>query len=313
LQQVGGASDIEQRVPQALPLDPNATLHSTLATPPPEEPGRPRLGNTALPRRRASARQASLGRKMGLTLFMGLSGALAFSLLTDGGKETRAVSSLLPNMDEVFSWTGLRIEQVALTGQRFTSDSDVFGALDIPGAGSLLAFDAAEARQRIEQLPWVKSATISRIYPASLEVRITERRPAAVWASDGRDYLVDASGRVLSALKAGTNVRLPRLSGAGAPEQAQALLEVIVRFPRIAERFQMAERVGGRRWTLHLKDGVIVHLGADREAVAFAALSSPEELGKFLSSRNVIVDLRVAGRIAVRPALQGVPQVPTQS
>ena len=144
-------------------------------------------------------------------------------------------------------------------------------------------------------------------------MRITERRPAAVWASDGRDYLVDASGRVLSALKAGTNVRLPRLSGAGAPEQAQALLEVIVRFPRIAERFQMAERVGGRRWTLHLKDGVIVHLGADREAVAFAALSSPEELGKFLSSRNVIVDLRVAGRIAVRPAPQSAPQVPTQS
>lgn len=312
MQQVGGASDIEQRVPQAQPLDPNATLHSALSTPPPAEPKHPLLSKTLLPRRRA-ARHTSLGRKLGLTLFMGLSGALAFSLLTDGGKETRAVSSLLPDMDQMFYWTGLRIEQVALSGQRFTSDSDVFGAIDIPSTGSLLTFDASKARQRIEELPWVRSAAISRIYPASLEVRITERRPAAVWFDDGRDYLVDASGRVLSALKAGTNVRLPRLSGAGAPEQAQALLELIVRFPRIAERFQMAERVGGRRWTLHLKDGVIVHLGADREAVALAALSSPDELGKFLSARNVIVDLRVAGRIAVRPAPPSASQVPTQS
>ncbi|HWK37632.1 MAG TPA: cell division protein FtsQ/DivIB, partial [Hyphomicrobium sp.] len=64
----------------------------------------------------------------------------------------------------------------------------------------------------------------------------------------------------------------------------------------------MAERVGGRRWTLHLKNGLTVHLGADREAVAFAALSSPDELGKLLDAHNVVVDLRARGRIAVRPA-----------
>jgi cell division protein FtsQ len=310
LQQVGGASDTAQRVPQALPLehalplDPNATLHSALKNPPLEDTQRPPLSKTMLPRRRALARHTSVGRKLGLTLFMGLSGALFFSLLTNGGKDTRVVSSLLPALDEVAYWTGLRIEQVALSGQRFTTDSDVFGAIDLPNAGSLLTFNAAEARERIEKLPWVKTVAISRIYPASLEVRITERRPSAIWANDGRDYLVDSSGRVLSALKAGTKVRLPRLRGAGAPEQAQALLEMIVRFPRVAERFEMAERVGDRRWTLHLKDGVVVHLGADREAVALAALSSPDELGKFLTARNVIIDLRVDGRIAVRPATQ---------
>lgn len=310
MQQVGGASDIGQRVPQARPLDPNATLHSALSTPPPEEPTRPHLSRTLLPRRGRSARHASLGRKLGLTLFMGLSGALAFSLLTNGGKETRAVATLLPALDEVFYWTGLRIEQVALSGQRFTTDSDVFGAVDLPNSGSLVTFDATAARERIEKLPWVKSASISRIYPASLDVRIVERRPSAMWLNGGREHLVDGSGRVLSTLKPGAKVRLPRLSGAGAPEQADSLLELIVRFPKIAERFEMAERVGRRRWTLHLKDGVVVHLGADREAVALAALSSPGELGNYLTARNIIVDLRVAGRIAVRPAP---PQAPNQS
>jgi cell division protein FtsQ len=266
-----------------------------------------------LPRRRHSERHASIGRKLGLTLFMGLSGALAFSLLTDGGKHTRTVATLLPDMGEILYWTGLRIEQVGLTGQRFTADSDVFGALDLPNAGSLATFDATAARARIEDLPWVQTASISRIYPGSLDVRITERRPMAVWANDGRDYLVDSSGRVLSALKAGTNVRLPRLAGAGAPEQAQALLELIVRYPRIAERFEMAERVGGRRWTLHLKDAVVLQLGADREAAALSALSAPDDLGKFLTARNVVIDLRVAGKVILRAAPQGVAQAQTQS
>lgn len=313
MQQVGGTIEIGQRVPPASSLDPNATLHSAIANPPAADPLPAAPPASLMSRRSPATRFVSLGRKLGLTVFMGLSGALAFSLLTDGGRQTRAVTTLLPDMDEVFSWTGLRIEQVALKGQRFTSDSDVFSAIDLPHAGALATFDAAAAQSRIEQLPWVETASISRIYPGALEVRITERRPAAVWLDDGREYLVDGSGRVLSALKAGTRVRLPRFSGAGAPQQAHALLELIVRFPRIAERFEIAERVGGRRWTLHLKDGVVVHLGADREAVALAALSAPDELGKLLTGRNMIIDLRVAGRITVRPAPQGAPQVSTQS
>ena len=242
---------------------------------------------------------------------MGLSGALVFSILTDGGKQTRAVVTFLPETDEILYWTGLRIEQVALSGQRFTPDADVFDAIDLPNSGSLVTFNAAQARERIEKLPWVSTATISRIFPGSLDVRITERQPAALWLNDNREYLVDDSGRVLSALKKGTNIRLPRLSGEGAPEQAQSLLELIVRFPRISERFEMAERVGGRRWTLHLKDRVVVHLGADREAVAFAALSSPDELGKLLDTHDIIIDLRARGRVTVRVAPQSVPATAT--
>jgi cell division protein FtsQ len=309
LQQVGGASEIPQRVPQALSLDPDAT-----ALPPPPPPAdQASRSNAFFPRRRPVSRQATLGRKLALTLFMALSGALVFSILTDGGKQTRAVATFLPATDELLYWMGLRVEQVALSGQRFTADADVFDAMDLLNTGSLVTFDAAGARERIEKLPWVSTAAISRIFPGSLDVRIIERQPSALWINEGREYLVDGSGRVLSALKKGTKVRLPRFSGAGAPEQAQVLLDLIVRFPRIAERFELAERVGERRWTLHLKGGVLVHLGADREAVAFAALSSPAELGKLVETPNAIIDLRTRGRVTVRVAPPSAPNNATQS
>jgi cell division protein FtsQ len=309
LQQVGGASEIPQRVPQALSLDPDAT-----ALPPPPPPAdQASRSNEFFPRRRPVSRQATLGRKLALTLFMALSGALVFSILTDGGKQTRAVATFLPSTDELLYWMGLRVEQVALSGQRFTADADVFDAMDLLNTGSLVTFDAAGARERIEKLPWVSTAAISRIFPGSLDVRITERQPSALWINEGREYLVDGSGRVLFALKKGTKVRLPRFSGAGAPEQAQVLLDLIVRFPRIAERFELAERVGERRWTLHLKGGVLVHLGADREAVAFAALSSPAELGKLVETPNAIIDLRTRGRVTVRVAPSSAPNNATQS
>ena len=181
---------------------------------------------------------------------------------------------------------GLRVEQVALSGQRFTADADVFDAIDLANTGSLVTFDAAGARERIEKLPWVSTAAISRIFPGSLDVRITERQPSALWINEGREYLVDASGRVLSALKKGTSVRLPRFSGAARPGAGAGRCSISRALPARCRALELAERVGERRWTLHLKGGVMVHLGADREAVAFAALSSPAELGKLLDAQR---------------------------
>ena len=250
-------------------------------------------------------RRRAYGRKLGFAMFAALSGALAFSILTDAGRDTRAAMSLLPDPDKVLFWTGLRVDQVEVSGQRFTPDSDIFDALDLPNARSLLGFQSNAARERIEALPWIETASITREIPGSLEVRVTERRPTALWMHEGREILIDVSGRELSALKAGTQVKLPRFRGEGAPQHAQALLELLARYPRIAERFELGERVGDRRWRLHFKNGVKVELGADREAIAFSALSSSADLGKVLDGRDLIIDLRTRGLISVRPAAPG--------
>jgi cell division protein FtsQ len=249
---------------------------------------------------RQKPRPRSYGRKLGLALFATLSGALAFSLLTHGGRETRSIASLLHDAEQALAWAGLGVDQVALSGQRFTSDADIFDAVDLRNARSLLTFDGTAARARIEELPWIETASINRVFPGSLDVRVTERRPLALWVRGERQFLIDDTGRVLSGVKPGAQVGLPRVAGEGAAEQARALLELIMRYPTIWERLEIAERVGGRRWTLHLRDGLTIHLGADREAVALAALTSPDSLGPLISGHDLIIDLRTRGRITVR-------------
>jgi cell division protein FtsQ len=298
LQQVGGGAGFSLAVQVAPALDP-ATILPPTATP--SGPVAPSA------KRGPRARQRAYGRKLGLALFTTLSGALAFSILSDGGHRTRRTAPLLPAADQVLSWTGLRIDQVAVSGQRLTSDTDIFDAIDMPSARSLLTFDSTGARERIERLPWIATASVNRVFPGTLDIRVTEREPAALWQRGGHEYLIDATGRVLSAVRPGMQLSLPRVAGEGAATHAQALLDLVVRYPRIKERFKVAERVGERRWTLRLKDGVTVHLGADREAAAFAALSSDDDLGRLLSGRDLTIDLRTRGRITVRPDPQPGP------
>ncbi len=246
-------------------------------------------------------RLPSFGRKLGFLIFAGLSGAFAFAVLADGGHQVRPTSPMLPEADRVLYWTGLRIDQVAVNGHRFTSDGDIFDALDLENERSLLGLDSVAARRRIERLPWIATASITRIFPGSLEVRVTERKPAALWRRGEREYLIDGTGRVLSAVQPGSHNDLPRVAGEGAAQEASTLLGLVARYPEIAERFIMAERVGGRRWTMRLRGGVTVQLAADREAIAFEALSSDKDLASLLSGRGLIVDLRSRGRVTVRP------------
>jgi cell division protein FtsQ len=240
----------------------------------------------------------TLVRRFGLAALLG---ALCFGIVTGGGRQVRATAAMLPQLDNVLAAAGLAITQVELTGHRFTPDGDIFDALDLGHVNSMLSLDGDEACRRIERLPWIKTAAITRVYPNKLAVTVTERKAAAVWRRGPTTYLLDATGRVLSAVRDEPK-DLPRFSGEGAATEASALLGLLSRYPAFAERMDVAERVGERRWTLHLKDGIALHLPAGGEAAALAELSDNTAFRKVLRGHDIIVDLRTPGRATVRSA-----------
>src|SRR5690606_12828642 len=76
---------------------------------------------------------------------------------------------------------GFAVDQVRVSGNRETSEIDILDRLDFNGWTSLIGFDAASARERISALPWVNVASVRKVYPAELEVRIEEKQPFAIW------------------------------------------------------------------------------------------------------------------------------------
>jgi cell division protein FtsQ len=235
-------------------------------------------------------------------LIAACAGMLVYGAMTDGGRATRTADRLIPTMGEILVFAGFGIDQVAVSGQRFTSEADIFDALDLANVRSFADLDSAAARKRIERLAWVATAELTRVYPGGLNVRVTERKPFAVWRRAERSYLIDATGRVLSAVSATTALELPRFSGEGAAEEAAALMTALNRVPDVARHLVEAERVAERRWTIRLKDGVTVHLPADREVAALEDLLTQADLSRLVSGANRIVDLRASSRVTVRPA-----------
>jgi len=206
--------------------------------------------------------------------------------------------------------TGFGVTQVALTGQRYTSDTDIFNALGLDRVRSMLDFDSRGARERIERLAWIAKAEIMRVHPNRLSVTVTERTPYVVWRNGGETLLADATGRVLGRASPDAYPHLPRIEGDGAAELAATLFATIARRAEVAQRLVSAERVGRRRWTLALNNGVILHLPADREAAALAQVATVPELSRALTEGGQVIDLRIPGRATLRARDTGVAGKP---
>jgi cell division protein FtsQ len=230
--------------------------------------------------------------------------AVAAVIADNSGVTHRMSNAIRPMLDRAARLAGFGIDTVVLTGHRLTADSDIYDALDLTNATSLVSLDTESVRRRLERLPWVASAEITRVFPDRLDVRITERNAFAVWKRGDQEFLIDPSGRVLSPVAAGASYDLPRFAGEGAASEAFALRRLLARYPELQRRVELAERIEGRRWSLQLRTGITVQLPADGESTALDAMATDGALARLTAAGNRIIDLRTPGRIAVRQAIE---------
>jgi cell division protein FtsQ len=194
---------------------------------------------------------------------------------------------------------GLKPARIELRGNRHTSHSDVLAALALHEIPSQLSFDVESAARRIEALPWVATAKVSRLLPDAVAVEITERRPSILWRAPDRDVLLDIDGRELARVPRGSDTGLPVVIGEGAGPAAPALLALLGSHPEIERRLVASERIEDRRWRLHLAAGTRLELPAGAMAAALAWLDAQAATG-ILDRGLEVVDLRVADQLVVR-------------
>ena len=204
--------------------------------------------------------------------------------------------------EQLLSAAGFGIDEVTVSGHRFTADSDIFDALDLPNVRTMVALDSARVQVRLERLPWVATAALRRNYPGRIDVAIIERLPFAIWLNGETATLIDKSGRELSAIRASDWPALPRIAGTGAPEAATALFDVLSSVPELRPSLLVATRVTQRRWRLELNNGVRLELPPEGEATALAELLHDARSRQLLETANTTLDLRSRTRIAVSPA-----------
>ncbi len=210
-------------------------------------------------------------------------------------------------VDQLRRWTGVRPEQ------------------------NLLALDLARVKRDLELVPAIQSASVERILPHTLRIRIIEReplaqvnvpRPRAGGGLDWTTYQLDAEGCVMLPIDAHqravpsspTTDQLPLISGINSRElragrrleapQVLAALELIVTF----EHSSMAGLVDLKRIDVSSPEVLVVSTGQGSE-VTFGLTDLEQQLrrwrevfdaGQKISKAIASLDLAVTNNIPAR-------------
>jgi cell division protein FtsQ len=225
-------------------------------------------------------------------------------------------------------WLGLHssivaVHDVTVEGATRTGSGAVRKAAPVHDGDALLFVDTGAVARRVEALPWVAEAKVSRRLPNELHIAVVERTPAA-WAiqpapagspagTPAHVAMLDASGRVLS-LQALPFPGFPEIRGLarvpaiGSTAVPAAAVRVVAALPAALRSQTQALVVHGDTGTLLLQpvDGRPpaageVRLGTleDGASKGAAALAVLQRLG---TSRVAYVDVAVPSAPATGPA-----------
>lgn len=203
--------------------------------------------------------------------------------------------------------SGLAVRDVLVIGRVHTPKAAVMEALAVERGGPILDFDPKDARERLTALPWIDDASVERILPDTIVVRLMEREPIALWQHKQTYQLVDASGRVMAIKDPSAFATLPLVVGEGAPSETSDLLAILTAEPELFAMVSAAVRVSDRRWNVHLSNGADVLLPESDPAEAWRRLATYQRTYGILTEGLRTVDLRFADRVIVRPAAPASP------
>ncbi len=203
---------------------------------------------------------------------------------------------------------GFAADDIRITGLVHQEPETLLSAIGVTPGGSLVGFDAARARALLENLDWVASARVMRKYPNRLDIIVSERRPFAIWQRDGAHYVIDQTGTAMSTLDPKRLSSLLLVTGEGAHRAAADLVNELEAVPQVRAHVAAAARVGQRRWTLYMDNGVTVALPETDSAKALAMLAELDRSQGLLSRGIKSLDLRFAGRLVVELAQPVAPE-----
>lgn len=205
---------------------------------------------------------------------------------------------------------GFRVRAVEVEGRDRASAQAILAAIGVVRGTPILAIDPAAAKARLEQVPWVKTASIYRRLPDTLFIALTEQEPLAFWQRGAALTLIDRDGKPIGERNLGTFARLPVLVGDDVPTNAAAVVELLDTEPQLAQQVAAAVRIGGRRWNIEFKNGVAVALPEENAVAAWHRLAAIEKDHRVLERRVLLVDLRLPDRVYLRlpPELMPKPQ-----
>lgn len=198
----------------------------------------------------------------------------------------------------------LDVDHVAVAGAAHSGDAQVRARAAIASGRAMTSVDLDAAATRVEALPWVGTAQVTRRWPGTVRVSVTERTPVGVAGRGAGAVVVDRDGRILGAATA-ADAELPLVGpdpvagpGGWIPEHRRPVAALLADLPSSIRPSVAEATIDDRGLVVILDTGIRVHLG-DRSRLR----AKTEAIGVLLADADAATIATIDVAVPGAPAL----------
>ena len=214
--------------------------------------------------------------------------------------ESQLRSKLIEASSNISKTVGLTVREVIVEGRSKTKKSVLLQALQVSEGDNILAINITEMKDRINKLPWVKSARIERHFPNKISLTLFERTPMARWQTNRMLKLIDVHGDVIPIVDLTRFSNLPIIIGKNAPKIAGQILNTLSNEPHLFRRVKSLTLVSDRRWDVQLDNQINVHLPEKNPGKAWAHLATVEQGHNIFGDQVQGIDMRLENQLIIK-------------
>jgi len=230
-----------------------------------------------------------------------------------------AVAAALAMVFALVAWLAQRpmfalssIELLPASNQtlHYVSPTSVRTAIAGRLVGNFFTINLDETREAFESVPWVRHASVRRVWPNALRVAIEEQQPLALWNGH---QLINAWGETFTANlgELDDDANLPLFVGPDGSEKliVQRYAELVRWFTPLGVQIDHIELTPRYAWIVNLSNGMTLDLGRDPSADAreasgeLEALSFADRVARFVRAWPEVLQ-RLDGRAVTHADLR---------
>lgn len=196
---------------------------------------------------------------------------------------------------------GLKLQHIKVRGRSHIEKDTLLTSLNLELDVPIFSINLHQVYSHVSQIGWVKNVVIERRLPSTIYVTIEERVPLALLQNDSTHQLIDVAGVIIDGADPRDFTHLKVVSGKSAATNAAHILEALRTEPELFSEVWAINFRSGRRWDVHMKNGLEIRLPETNPIQAWSRLAVIDREQAITSRDLAVIDLRMPQQLIIEP------------
>ena len=201
-------------------------------------------------------------------------------------------------LNKILIKNGFIIKNIEILGDKHLDKNDIIKIISTYKNINIFNVNINNIYREIKNNTWIKKASIEIIYPNTIKILLTEKKPIAIWQNRYGNSLITKSGDLISEKNLEKfKSYLPIIIGQNAHKNVHSILNILSSNQDFVKNIWSLTFVNERRWDVHFNQGLTIRLPSENVKKAWEKVVYLNQKFNLLSLGLTEIDLRNTNQI----------------